>query len=451
MKITKLLLILVFLSNGLYAQTPSYIRHGIELIGIKHIEDQGTILLSKGANRSVNINLLDTSLNEAWSTNYSIRKAKGYSFHKLEIHHSNAHLFICDHFENEVSTLILDLKTGKVEEELILDSSLNSIQDKLPLEVINNQLVYVDIERDVKKIIKVGTDLKMHKEELKVDLAFTTENHIMFSNGKQLLQSYKEEADHSALNLKFIKLDLNTGDTAIVEHELELEHTAYTYNSIVDKSLMSFYKTADHIYAIGKLDHKFRDNYPSTRNSEAILGFWIAKFSLDLELLYFSEIPFQYFEGLVTNDMVIKASVIDLKEDLNGNCFVSINEMKGVLYGKKYVVNIDTAGKYTTFIGGQDAYHFFEYNERGLRRASNKLKLRLMNDDWSFYATSYLHLLKYSPNHHSTAIKGILKLSAQKYVPYSDKVYTFTARINGHLVFEYLDKKGGTLAIYRMF
>lgn len=454
MKIIKLLLILVCATTLSNAQTSTpqavHEQTNVELIGLKHIAEHGTIILSKGSKRSIRIQRLDTSLQELWNTNITLEKAKGYSFHKAEIYFSNDRVYLCDHFGYEVKAYVFDMITGKFISSKLLASDIATELDRLPIAVIDNKLSLLHFNKKQAVLITLDHELEVETKDLQTELPYTAEDHLFFDSRKEVIHSYEVEKDHSELTLKLISLDLFSRDTTVKEHILSLDHTAFTYNSIVDNRLMSFYPMGDELYAVGKLDHRFKGSYPQARNSEAFLGFWIAKFNKQLDLVYFSEIPFQYFEGLVTNDMVVKAAVLDLKEDLNGSVFVSINEMKGVLYGKKYVVNLDRTGQYTTFIGGQDAYHFFEYNDKGLRRTANKLKLRLMNDDLGFYSNSYLHLLKYSPNHHSEAIQSILQISSKQYVPYSDKIYSFHGRKNDYLIMEYLDKKSGSLNIYRV-
>lgn len=432
-----------------WAFQPQLTLKGIELIGLKNIDDKGFILLSKLDGDQINIQRIDAELKDVWISPLQLEKPKGYSFHKLEIFNNSKFIYITDQLDKVVTVFCFDIRSGESKYKIQLSEHANTEQDKLFANADKDGFVFLDHVKDKWVLHRIDNLLEHSSEEQQFVVDFKPEHVINIQKDKLQIFSSEVNAEHTETDFKLVQIDLSSGDTLSHHYDLDLENTSFTYNSIVDHRIFSFYSVDDELYLLGKLDHRFNRPYPTTKNTEAFLGFWIAKINSHDSLVYLSEIPFQYFQGMVTNDMVVRAAVIDLKKDVNDHLFITINERKQVLYGKKYVINLDTAGKFTTFIGGQDEYHFYEFNDNGLHKGGKKLKLRLMNDDWSFYSNSSLHMLRFTHNAHSIVIKQISEMYESSALLPSEAIYTFSEQGNRSYIFEYLDQKGGTLNIYK--
>ena len=436
------------------AQEPDFSLEGIQLIGIKSLSDDGMLLLSsKPKNQGIELSKISDNLELEWQSDLNIEKLKFYHFNKMQIEHSKHKIYLLNHADSLVHLTIVDRATGSI----YLENSILNV--KIATE---DDFIHCTANDSFISIYSKSNNLflcyKYYKDSLVsvstaafIEPPLSIDNYSIINtdNSDIYTYTYTPSKNHSKLNLELQKTNLHSGDTLNRSHELKLEFTSFTYNSTIDNNLMYFYTTDEGFYAVGKLDIAFKNDYPTTKLTEGCIGFWIAKFNKELELIYLTEIPFQFFQGLVVNDMLAKAAVIDIKEDLNTGLFVSITEMRGIIYGKKYVINLDSQGMYTTFIGGQDAYHFFEYDRMGLRKNGKAYHLRLMNDDWSYYATSYLHMLDYNPQFHSAIIGNILHLKDLEHKPEDGKIYNFLKNEKSVILMEYIDRKGGLLNFYR--
>jgi hypothetical protein len=256
--------------------------------------------------------------------------------------------------------------------------------------------------------------------------------------------------NHGEMQLQLHKYNHDTNDTIANYQKLTLDNTSYTYNSSFDNRLFGIHQGKESFYLVGKLDLQFKKKYPTTKVGENFIGFWIAKFSNDsAELEWFSEIPFQYYDGIIPADMIKRATIIDLKEDENGGLFVVLNEIPGVVYGQRYICYLDQYGLHQTIVGGYDEYHFFEYDRQGLRNAGHKNSVRLMNDDWSSISSNIFPWLDVRQNGYSRLANQTIGLSQSNKVINEKKIYTYFYKGNQTYIFEYFKKKKGTLLIYK--
>ena len=251
------------------------------------------------------------------------------------------------------------------------------------------------------------------------------------------------------MRLSLNSYDLSTEKNNSKEHDIELLFTSFTYNSQFDLNVFGVVKGNTGFFLIGKLDYHFDKPYPTTKMGDNHIGFWIAKFDFDLNLVYKSELPYQYFIGLVPADMIQKPAVIDIKEDANKGLFINVNEQHGVIYGNKYLIYLDSTGMYKSVMAGQDDYNVLEYDKMGLRNAGRKNHSRLMNGNWSPYVTNTFLYTSYRPEEHSEQAEKLLRLiSHNKRLNPQDWSYNFLVFKEKCLYFEYSNRKGGTLNIY---
>ena len=448
-----LLLCLLALAPWVWGSEPHFEQDKTSLIGLHQMEDDVLLVLEHANKDSVWLQMVSSSRQHDWCTALHVDRLKGYHFNRVQMLHNPTEIFWVSQLDASVTYTKVDRKDGSVlsvENEINMD--LNEDSPLVWCGLDSNDLCFYKREDSV-VLQQSHQDWTYSSWVSMVTIpnAFT-QNHFQYittQDQQWISATYNLASDHSKMQLMLMKRDLSTGDYEEKMHEMTLDQTSYTYNSSVDNKVLYFKAGANGFYAMGKLDHAYKGNYPQRKVGEGFIGFWMAKFNTDLELVYFSQFPFQIFRGLVTNDGITKPAVIDIKEDPAGGLFININERKEVLYGKKYVIYLDSTGTYRSVVGGQDAYNFFEYEGNGLRKAGRAANLRLMNDDWGYISSSYLHMMQYATNRHPAVLKEINELSEALNLPPSRMAYNYWYSDQYLYVGEFLDKKKGTLRIYR--
>jgi hypothetical protein len=438
-----------------HGQEPVFKEQKFKLIGMKQLDDQGILFIKKGEQSSeVILQFIDRDLKTKWTTPFAMGKLRGYSFHKVQVKSFDQKLYWVNQQDQHASLSIFNLQNGQLlKDSIILVKGLEVESPMVHCEATADGLLVISHDYNQLTIKRYGMNGWINEEIIGPLLEATQlhsfESHFV-QNEALFASSYEVNKNHRKLNIKLYKVTLNTQDTQYFERELKLDHMSYTYNSTIDPNLFSVIQLSDGFMLMGKLDHAFAGPYPKTKLTEAFVGVWMAKFNFNLEQEFFSEIPFQYFHGMVTNDVVSKAAVLSIHEDLNQSLILNIHEVRELFYGKKYAIPLDKKGKHHGIVGGRDAYHFFEYDTKGLHGTAKSSHLRLMNDDWTYYSSSSLHMLPYIDQLHSSAILAIKTRSEDHYMDLSDQIYT-TIKLNGKpLMLEYLDRRGGQLSIYRL-
>ncbi len=421
-----------------------------EILGVSKLDD-GALLLSTGDDKhSITCRKISTNGN-AWKMFVSIPNLGGYNFNMLQIFYDNSSIFITQQLDNETIITKLDKATG----EIIYDNDRVKVKggdEPLIWAVSEGNIYLVSAENGLVFIQKNETGKLAKDEEI---IAFSDDysnnkTRVFFSKNSTIYAgAYILEPNHGKMHLVVSKGDLQGGKSIEQEVEIALDYTSFTYNSQFDLNVFGIAKGNTGFYLMGKLDHHFDKPYPKTKIGDNHIGFWIAKFDFDLNLVYMSELPYQYFVGLVPADMIQRSAIIDVKEDANKGLFININEQQGVLYGNKYMIYLDSTGMYHSVTGGKDDYNVLEYDNIGLRNAGRKNRVRLMNGNWSPYATNTFLYAKNRPEDHSAQAENLISLvQNNKHFNPQRWSYNFLIFKENTLYFEFNDKKGGTLNIY---
>lgn len=188
-------------------------------------------------------------------------------------------------------------------------------------------------------------------------------------------------------------MDVNSFDTIQAEIELKSNFNSFGYNNGFDKRIFKAEPCKGGFYLYGKLDRPFERNKRYQKSGESFFGFWVAKFRDDLTLEYFREVPFQNLNNVVAGSVIYKPSEIEVKPHLNGGLLISINELHIISYHNKYFFYLDPEGNQKMATGGLDCFHVMEYDPSAVRLAGKSTRVRVMNDDWSYYTNdAYLYV-----------------------------------------------------------
>ena len=420
---------------------------GIQLLGLKKIEDGAILLSTKPTKKLLQCTKLTVDGELAWQTDISIPNLNGYNFNKLVVVEGQNNVFIINQLDDKALISKMTIHDGQLVYEnksFKLDGKKESNQWIAPDDKITwvNTSGGILLAHRYDEAVQDISSLPSQYSEDNYQVNFTKKNAVYTT-------SYQLERNHGEMHVYLSKYDASLDTTFENTQDLTLDHTSYTYNSTFDKRVFGVKQDATGFYFMGKLDIQFKKDYPTVKNGDNFIGFWVAKFNFDLELEYFIEMPFQYFQGIVPADVIQKPAVIDFKEDYNTGLLININELKGVIYGSKYIVYLDSLGIYRYAIGGHDDYNIMEYDRLGLRNAGRKLRIRMMNDDWGAYATNSILYLNHRKNDYSKPLEEVITLAKSSRANNQNKSYNYLIFNDKVLYLEYLSKKKGTLNIYK--
>ena len=448
LRLFSLLLFVFCLLQGFSQVNKIQTIEGIQIIGMKKVKDGAIVLSTKPSKKLLQCTKISISGELSWQTDVSIPNLNGYNFNKMVVKEGENHIFVINQLEKEALISKLALSNG----EVVYQNKTFRLDGKGE----TNQ--WIAPKDEIKMVNTVGGILLAHSfnDEAVQNIGSLpsnySEDHYQVNFTKKnavYTTSYKLERNHGEMHVYLSRYDAELDSTIENTQDLTLDHTSYTYNSSFDKRVFGVKEDETGFYMMGKLDIQFKKDYPTVKNGDNFIGFWVAKFDYNLQLEYFIEMPFQYFQGIVPADVIQKPAVIDFKEDYNTGLLININELKGVLYGNKYLIYLDSLGIYRYAIGGHDDYNFMEYDNLGLRNAGRKLRIRMMNDDWAAYATNSFLNLGHRKNDYSEPLENVITLAQSSKTNNQNKAYNFLFFENQVLYFEYLSKKKGTLTIYK--
>lgn len=445
----KLLAFLVFTTTLGRTQTLSKTIQDIAILGTKQVGDK-VLVAGQIDKNTVKLTAIDSSANVAWEKEIIIPSLSGYNFNQLQVIENDGKVCIVQQTPKVVFFTTLDIANGEIleagEAKRKTPNAENKtwmLQGDIPRMYSSQNGNLLEHSYEAKSLITYKIASVPEKYPIDKYASHFAQNNEVYATSRVL------EPNHGLMHLYLQKYNTRTKDTIQREIDLELAHTSFTYNSSVDKNVFGVVPTATGFYLLGKLDIAFKNKYPTQKVGDNCIGFWIAKFNNDLTLDYFSEIPFQYLDHIVDADVVQIPSIIDIKEDANGGLFVTVNELQGVIYHKKYFVYLNNKGEINMAKGGLDAYHFMEYDRTGLRNSGRKSKLRLMNDDWSPYATNSFLYLSQKEEYSQEANMLIAINENEKRNTLASKAYNFYTLGEATIFFEYFEKGKGTLNIYK--
>ena len=432
-----------------FSQTLTYSVENFSLLGVKKIENQ-LVLLSKGDGTSVKITSISSDGEHLWDSDFEVERLGGYSFNKMHIHGNSEVLYVVQQYENHTAIKKYASQSGELIQDY--DLSIKTGDENSIWGMSNNDICKMTVKGETLYKSQLLEDETLEDTQAaKAPENYDNENYRVHfvKDGNAFSSTRVLEPNHGSMHLYLNKYNMGTGDTVQKEIEMELAFTSFTYSNSLDKSVYGVVSSPTGFHLVGKLDIAFKNKYPSGKVGDNFIGLWVAKFTDDFELEYFSEMPFQYLDHIVPADVINKPAVIDLKEDDNKGVFINVNALQGVMYGQKYFIYLDHTGNISMAKGGNDAYHFMEYDRMGLRDAGRKNRVRLMNDDWSSYATNVFLFLSPKPEVYSVSANNTMDLNLQdeKFTP-DMKAFNFVNFRSNTLYLNYFFKKKGTLHVY---
>jgi hypothetical protein len=408
------------------------------------------VLLSKSERNEVKLTSINDDGSTLWENTLAISKLRGYHFNKVQLLGNDSLIFLIQQQPKVTIITKLDGISGAIlqSQNLKLKAAENATAwglEGTTISMLTSQdgallkhTLQDDGSLEIVKVLDMPKKYVANKYKVqfaKQSTAYTTTRVL--------------EPNHGLMHLYLSKYDLETGDTLEREIDLGLAYTSFTYNSSVDHRIFGMVPSKDGFYLVGKLDLAFVKQYPTAKVGDNFIGFWVAKFNGQLELEYFSEMPFQYFDHIVSSDVIQKPTVIEINEDANGGLFINLNELQGIIYGKKYFVYLNDRGELGVAKGGNDQYHFMEYNRMGLRDVGRKNRLRFINDDWTQYGTDpFLYFTVQEELFSAQANNVIILASNSDTYSSAEKNFTYFILGSKTVYFEYLSKKKGTLNVY---
>lgn len=440
--------------NGYAQLPPNFEMTGIHLIGYVNMEDQGHLFVVDGKGQDTyRFIKLDKNLDSVWDKTLNGVSCRSRDRIDMTIKYNNSIIYWAYTNKNIFYT-VLDQATGKViKKEKKIDKKLKS---DAPL-----ANTFVDME---------GRFCRVHRSDEQVGIQRLTGSSVIdrwvtLGSDSTLAPSSWQTAciqgnyvygyDYS-MSKSFNKMKLNlhmyrtSGEYVNSKtHTLKLEQFAFTRNSSLSPSLVYVHPSDDGFYLFGKLDYHYESGHIVNKVGDGFIGFWWAKVNQSMELEYFREFSLMEFEGLIPNGLIAKPSVIDFKEDSQNGVFVNINVMPGVLYQQMFVIYLDSNGNYQSLTAGLDTYHFFEYFSGGYRITKDRCKVRLVEDDWRFYANKHLHLIKVEPDKHPPVLAHLQEIDYSiKKESSENEIYTFTCGEDRNYIFRFSKRNGGTLQGY---
>jgi hypothetical protein len=427
---------------------------GIHLIGYVNMEEEGHLFLADGEkHHEYRLIKLDKNLDPVWDRTLSAIACRQRDridmvirYNKDKVYWAYARKFIyytvVDQKSGEIlqeeSKLSKKIKNGYQLENTFVDTEghlcwLNRQDDQIGIERVSGAPV-------IDNWIPLGSDTTLAPYRWQTACV---QGDYIYGYDYSMSRTFNE------MRLNLHMYTTSGRYVSSKTHELRLEHFAFTRNSSVSPSLVYVHPSDDGFYLFGKLDYHYESGHVVNKVGEGFIGFWWAKVDQSMNLEYFREYSLLEFEGLIPNGVITKPAIIDFKEDDQDGVFVNINVMPGVLYQQMYVIYLDSNGHYQSLTAGMDTYHFFEYFPGGYRITKDRCKVRLVEDDWRFYANKHLHLIKVEPDKHPELLANLQEIDYSiKKETADNEIYTFTHGEDRNYVFRFSKRKGGTLQGY---
>ncbi|MGB1037589.1 MAG: hypothetical protein ACPGYY_03005, partial [Bacteroidia bacterium] len=408
---------------GLDAQSEVSTIQKFGIIGTKKLENK-LLVLSKGDFEDIDITAFSSKGSKLWQNSMMTDEPAGNHVNKIEILGNSISIYILQNLPKHTVVTVFSTENGDEIKEYITKPKPQSgrwtlVQDELHLLTIdNNQLLRTNCEEEE----------ELTEEAILFPSKYQTDKYRVHAiQGRDaVISSNVLEPNHGGIHLYLSKFDCKTGDTIQNEIDLTLEHSSFTYNSSIDKNVYGITSSPTGFHLTGKLDVPFKRKYPSQKVGDSFIGIWIAKFDWNLRLIYFREIPFGALNRLVSNDVINKPTLIQVKEDANQGLFVTLNELQGALYGKKYFVYLDNKGNPKTMLSTADQFHFYAFDKSGLRNSAKKIKVRMVNDDWSYYSNQHYTYFYETTDLFSLETNKVLSMNAKdENCSIESKAYTY--------------------------
>ncbi len=431
----------------------------LQLTGMTSLGMQGCVFISKGAKKNYALlTKVDTAGRFQWQSQVAFMRTKGKRPSKLWILNDYKFIYWVHLVRGKIRVAILDSKTGSVEsKEHDVYEWTETAYDPIP-SIHSGRLILLIPKENGTGIVHLNPYNSDEKEvsylavadpiiggSPKIAVAFAIPYGFV-------AYSYLVNKTHTELNLRLFFF--NYSGTLLNEkiHVYKLKDNSFARNAQYDDRLFYIEPAARGFYIFGKLDFKAKEYYSPNTASDGFVGFWCSHFSETLTEYYFVEHPFKTHSDFIPNGIINKSVLVDFKEDENENLFIQFAGIKDFTTHQTYLFKLNSNGTFNDLNKMMSDYNFFEYNGWGLRNTNRKSKLRLMNDAWRYYSTNFLDEVADNQKFlSSSAIRFIGLLSTQNPLGNDGKAYNFQIYSKEKaVVYEYLDKKKGTLRVYQL-
>lgn len=446
MRVRTTFITLCFVWLDICAQTNVATIQKYQIIGTKKLGDK-LIIVSKGDFEDIDITAFSSSGSELWKNSMMTEEPFGNHVNKLQILGNSSSVHVLQNLRKHTVVTSFSAENGDETHNFIAAPKTKSSKWMLT----HDELSLLELDENVLYKTVGLQEEKTSKEMVVFPSKYQTDKYKIHGIGEHgaVISSNVLEPNHGKIHLYLSKFDCSTDDTIQTELDLTLAHSSFTYNSSLDKNVYGITYSSSGMFVTGKLDVPFKRKYPPQKVGDNFIGIWVAKFDWNLKLVYFREIPFGALNRLVSNDVINKPTLIQVKEDANEGLFICLNELQGALYGKKYFVYLDKLGNPKTMLSTPDQFHFFAFDKTGLRNSAKKLKIRMVNDDWSYYSNQHYTFFNEKSDLFSDASNKLLSLNSKaKNSAVESKAYTYFTFKDQTLYLSYFDKKKGTLTFY---
>lgn len=452
LKATTSLIVGLLLCLNLQAQAlfPDFELKDVKVISMINMENDGQLIITSSETKSnVELIKLDAELQLKWKTKLFCNNINNRTNpSKIQVLH-NANKIFWINESDKLRVAVIDQEEGTIlqKEKIIVgtESILNQIHH---FTLQEDQLVMASNNRGNIQIMKSDP----FTSRVQARQSIPKEVHQRFKQiaymKDQTIYSYSYSVNrlHSEMNIEFAAYDLNGKKLNSKKHELTLKHFSFAFNSSYDKNLLHVYPVTDGFIIFGKMDYRFNKRFVNNPEESRFAGFWIAKFDQSMELVHKHEYPFSFFQNQITNAEFPAESLVDVKEDVNGNYFLNFSTVPESLLSQFSVIfYLNNELLFQSIHSGKMGRTFFDYNSYGVRTIAKKTNIRVVNDDWRYYSTSFLPLIKPIPHMHSTVLYTLNRMSKNTGVHEQDMAYNMVPFNDQYdYIFEYIKEKKNT-------
>jgi hypothetical protein len=428
--------------------SPQLLLKDVKLIGLIQMNAHGQLLVCEGEkDNEVLLKKINKDLEVDWQQTIQYQKHKKKE--KLPVHSRvlfNDSLILWLHKARSTRMTVLSQESGDV---LQRNKNITRLRDGGQthlnnFKLIRNTLYYA---REDQNTIKLSiADSSKYKIEDVIYLGERGKAHIPHhlvhaAQDDIITYAYQMNSTHSKMDISFTKWDEKGKAIKTKEHTLRLPFHSFTFNHHSTKALLYIHKTHDGYYAFGKLDYRLKGQYLEKPYFNGFVGFWVARFDEDFNLLYLEDYPFSQYPNLILKGIIKKDCFMDIKEDVNGCLFMSFYVPGEFTETASYVFYLDPYGSLLGLSSGRSEGNFFGYDKYGVRNKSKKTKIRLYDDFWRYYNTFYLPDVDYKKQVHSRAVGMSKYLAATSKKHKTNTAYTFMTMPHYDLVYAYTKKR----------
>jgi len=449
LKGTTTLILALFLCLNATAQSffPDLELKDLHIISMVDMQEDGQLIVATTEIKStVQLIKIDAELHQKWTTNLYYNKLKDKSTpSKVRVLFNEDKIFWINETD-KIRVAVLDQDSGTIlQKEKILLGTESLLKKIHHYTLQDDQLVVASNDRGAIQILKTDPSIRKIQDKQSIPREVHQKFKQVAFMRDQTLYSYSYGVDpkHSEMTIEFAAYDLDGKKLNSKKHELSLKHFSFAFNSSYDRNLLHVYPVTDGFIIFGKMDYRFNKRFVDKPEESRLAGFWIAKFDQKMDLMNKYEYPFTFFQNQITNSEFPSEALIDVKEDANGNIFLNFCTLPGGLlaqYSAVFYLNHELL--FQSIHSGKIGRSFFDYNKYGVRSVAQKSNIRMINDDWRYYSTSFLPYIKPIPEMHSNVLYTLNRMSKTAGVHEQDVAYNIVPYNEQYdYVFEYIKEK----------